>query len=82
MKRIIYCAFALAALTSCGLKQQKTVESTEVQKVATTSAIALAEVISVDEIYASEIKAYKEIMVTPAASGEELIKSSLRLVIR
>ncbi len=74
MKRIIYCAFALAALTSCGLKQQKTVESTEVQKVATTSAIALAEVISVDEIYASEIKAYKEIMVTPAASGVRVDK--------
>ncbi len=69
MKKIIYCAFALAALTSCGTKQQKTVESTEVQKVATTSALAISEVITIDEIYASNVKPFKEIMITPAASG-------------
>ncbi|MFI3264369.1 MAG: efflux RND transporter periplasmic adaptor subunit [Rikenellaceae bacterium] len=74
MKRIIYCAFAITALTSCGSKQQKTVESTEVKKITTTSAIAVAEVISIDEIYTSEIKAYKEIMVTPAASGVRVDK--------
>ncbi len=69
MKRIIYCAFALAALTSCGSKQQKTVESTEVQRVATKSSVASAEVITISEVYSSEIRPYKEIMVTPAASG-------------
>ncbi len=69
MKRVIYCAVALVALASCGTKQQKTVESTEVQRVATTSAIATSEQITVDEIYSSTIRAFKEIMVTPAASG-------------
>ncbi len=74
MKRVIYCAFALAALASCGTKQQKTVESTEVQKIATTSAIATAEVITIDETYSSTIKAFKEVMVTPAASGVRVDK--------
>ncbi|MFI3323561.1 MAG: efflux RND transporter periplasmic adaptor subunit [Rikenellaceae bacterium] len=69
MKRIIYCAFALAALTSCGSKQQKTVESTEVQRVATKTSAATAETITISEVYSSEIRPYKEIMVTPAASG-------------
>ncbi len=68
MKRVIYCALALVALTSCGTKQ-KTTESTEVQKIATTSAVATAQVITIDEIYTSEIKPFKEVMVTPAASG-------------
>lgn len=74
MKRIIYCAFALAALTSCGTKQQKTVESTEVQKVTTTTAVATAEVITIDEVYTSEVKPFKEVMVTPAASGVRVDK--------
>ncbi|MFR9503199.1 MAG: efflux RND transporter periplasmic adaptor subunit [Rikenellaceae bacterium] len=74
MKKAIYCAFALAALTSCGTKQQKTVESTEVQKIATTTAVAVADQITIDEIYSSDIKAYKEIMVTPAASGVRVDK--------
>ncbi len=74
MKKIIYCALALAALTSCGTKQQKTVESTEVQRVATTSAVAVAEQITISETYSSDIKAYKEIMVTPAASGVRVDK--------
>ncbi len=74
MKKVIYCACALAALTSCGFKQQKTVESTEVQKVTTTTSKAVAEVITIDEIYSSEIKAYKEVMVTPAASGVRIDK--------
>ncbi|MFI3316780.1 MAG: efflux RND transporter periplasmic adaptor subunit [Rikenellaceae bacterium] len=69
MKKVIYCAVALAALTSCGLKQQKTVESTEVKKVATTTQTATAETITIEEVYSSEIKAFKEVMVTPAASG-------------
>ncbi len=74
MKRIIYCAIALVALSSCGSKQQKTAEITQVAKIATTSSIATAEVITIDEIYSSEIKAYKEIMVTPAASGVRVDK--------
>ncbi|MFI3280962.1 MAG: efflux RND transporter periplasmic adaptor subunit [Rikenellaceae bacterium] len=74
MKKIIYCAFALAALASCGTKQQKTVESTEVQKVTTTTSVATAEVINIEEIYSSEIKAFKEVMVTPAASGVRVDK--------
>lgn len=76
MKRVIYCVFALAALTSCGTKQQKTTttESTEVQKVATTSAIATAEVITIDETYTAEVKPFKEVMVTPAASGVRIDK--------
>lgn len=74
MKRVIYCALALVALTSCGTKQQKTVESTEVQKIATTSAVVASELITIDEVYSSDIKAYKEIMVTPAASGVRIDK--------
>ncbi len=74
MKRVIYCAFAIAALTSCGGEQQKTTETVEVKKVATTSTIATSEVITIDEIYTSEIKAYKENMVTPAASGVRVDK--------
>ncbi len=68
MKRVIYCALALVALTSCGTKQ-KTVVSTEPQKVTTTSSVATAEVITITETYASEIKPFKEVMITPAASG-------------
>ncbi len=79
MKRIIYCAFALAALASCETKQQKTVETTEVQKIATTSTVAVAEVIEISEIYTSEIKAYKEVMVTPAASGVRVDKINVEV---
>ncbi len=74
MKKIIYYAFALAALASCGTQQQETEATTEVQKVATTSSISTSETISIDEIYTSEIKAYKEVMVTPAASGVRIDK--------
>ncbi|MFR9523670.1 MAG: efflux RND transporter periplasmic adaptor subunit [Rikenellaceae bacterium] len=74
MKKVIYCAVALAALASCGTKQQKTTESTQVQKVVTTSTVATAEVITIDETYTSEIKPFKEIMVTPAASGVRVDK--------
>ncbi len=73
MKRIIFCALALAALTSCGAKQQKTTETTTVQKVAAKSSVAVSEVITIDEIYSSEIRPYKEIMVTPAASGVRVV---------
>ncbi len=69
MKRVIYCAFALAVLASCGTKQQKTVEGTEVQKVATTSTKATAEEITITEVYTSEIRPFKENMITPAAQG-------------
>ncbi len=76
MKKIIYCAFAIAALTSCGGKQQKTAESsaTEVKKVATTSAVATSEKITIDEVYSSDVKAFKEVMVTPAAAGVRVDK--------
>ncbi|MFI3314172.1 MAG: efflux RND transporter periplasmic adaptor subunit [Rikenellaceae bacterium] len=70
MKRVIYCAAMLAVITSCGQQQQQqAVVSEEVPKVATTTTLAIAQVITIDETYASEIKAYKENMVTPAASG-------------
>ncbi len=73
MKRVIYCALALVALTSCGTKQ-KTVVNTEVVKIATTAEVAKAEVITITEVYTSEIRPYKEIMITPAASGVRVDK--------
>ncbi|MFI3285917.1 MAG: efflux RND transporter periplasmic adaptor subunit [Rikenellaceae bacterium] len=74
MKKIIYCAIALAALTSCGAEQQKKDQTSEVQKIATTTATVTAEQITIDEIFTSDIKAYKEVMVTPAASGVRIDK--------
>lgn len=71
MKRIIYCALAFATLTSCGARQQKSTATETVVKeaVATTTAVATSEVITIEEVYASTVKAYKENMITPAASG-------------
>ncbi len=73
MKKIVYCACALVALASCGSNQSST-ESTEVKKIATTSAVATSKVITIDETYSSTIKAFKEVMVTPAASGVRVDK--------
>ena len=74
MKKVIYCALALMALSSCGSKQQKTTKSNKDAKVVTTSAIAKAEVITIEETYTSEIKPFKEVNITPAASGIRIDK--------
>ncbi len=73
MKKIVYCACALVALASCGSNQSST-ESTEVKKITTTSAVATSKVITIDETYSSTIKAFKEVMITPAASGVRVDK--------
>ncbi len=74
MKKVIYCALAIMALSSCGSKQQKTTKGTKDAKVVTTSAVAEAEVITISETYTSEIKPFKEVMVAPAASGVRIDK--------
>ncbi len=74
MKRIIFCALAFASLTSCGTEQQKSTQTTEVAKVTTTTAVATSEVITIKEVYSSDVKAYKENMITPAASGVRVDK--------
>ncbi len=74
MKRVIYCALALVALTSCGAKGKKAEVNTEVKAIVTTSAVAKAEVITINEVYSSEVRPFKEVMITPAASGVRIDK--------
>ncbi len=66
-KTLIWMAAALM-LTACGQKQQ-TAETTEEVKVLTKTTTAEQQTISLTEEYTSEVIAYKENDITPAASG-------------
>lgn len=70
MKKILFWMVAAAMFSACGAKtQETTVEVQEEVKVLTKTEAVVEQVISLTEEYTSEIKAYKENDITPAASG-------------
>ncbi len=69
MKKLIWMAAALM-ITACSSKQtSNTAENTESTTVLTKTTMAELQTIALTEEYTSEIKAYKENDITPAASG-------------
>ncbi len=71
MKRVFFAALTLALAVSCASNenQKSDGDSTEVASVATKSAKAEAKVVTLTESFTSEIVAYQENNIIPAASG-------------
>ncbi|MFR9602298.1 MAG: efflux RND transporter periplasmic adaptor subunit [Rikenellaceae bacterium] len=76
MKELMIVAFAAATLVGCGSNQEKSTSeaATEVEKVTTKSAKAEAATVLLKEEFTTDIKAYKEVDITPAASGVRIDK--------
>ncbi len=75
MRKLVFCALAIAVLSSCGAKkQQKETEVVETKTIATKVATVESAEISLDEIFTSEILPYKEVNIMPAASGVRIDK--------
>lgn len=76
MKKSLMFMFMAASLVACNSANQKSADATETTETAVTIKTAVAEVQTVDvmETYTSEIMAYKENDITPAAQGLHIDK--------
>ncbi len=78
MKRVIFAALALTVLVGCGSRNTKNAEVVEAPKsVLTRSAKAVAGDVDQTEELTSEIVAYKENYIIPAASGVRIASISV-----
>ncbi|MFI3304634.1 MAG: efflux RND transporter periplasmic adaptor subunit [Rikenellaceae bacterium] len=72
MKRVFFAALTLALCVNCGTEVQNTSttkEEEKVSKVLTRSEVATAATVALKEQFTSEIRAYKENNILPAAQG-------------
>ncbi len=78
MKKVMIVAFAAATCVGCGASQGGSDKDAsvvvETTKVTTKSSTAEASTVELSEVFTSEIKAYKDVDITPAASGVRIDK--------
>ncbi len=80
MKRVFFISTALLALVGCAgsstqsASKQQLVEESSETKVLTRSAVATQATVNLEESFVSEIIAYKDVDITPAASGVRISK--------